>query len=146
MPIDDCVPGQRLKSIRSFIALAVVGRRRRRRRQRCARNIVFFFLYHFTNLVCIYTIIIYYSHRFHGPAVSVNKTLARYIFSIKLEQIRFLEWNRAVVVYRMHIITYRYTAVSKLPRRRVFPYARVITCLMEILILTRTLQRPKKKK
>lgn len=106
MPIDDCVPGQRLKSIRSFIALAVLGRRRRRRR--CERNIVFFFLYHFTNLVCIYIIIIYYTHRFHGPAVSVDKTLARYIFSVKLEQIRFLEWNRAVVVYRMHIITYRY--------------------------------------
>lgn len=108
----------------------------------CAKHCIFF-LYQFTNLVCIYTIIIY-TRRFHGPAVSVDKTLARYIFNVKLEQIRFPEWNRAVVVYRMHIIIYRFI-VSKLPRRWVFPYARIITCLMEILILTRTLQRPNKK-
>jgi len=50
---------------------------------------------------------------------------------------------REVCTYAYY--NYRYT-VPKLPRQRVFPYGRVITCLMEILILTRTLQRKKKKK
>lgn len=134
MPIDDSVPGQRLKSI--YVRLShspYLG---------VGDGI-------FSPFICLSASCTYTHHNNIYAQVSRPSGLRRQDFCTLYFQcqVRAKYTVSRVKSCRCHVcILYRYRyTVPMLPRLRVFPYARVVTCLMEILILTRTLRRPKKK-